>query len=212
MSHGTKPTVLLIENDVSLRRLISLGLQHRGLHVIEASSPLTIPPFDTMQLDLLIIDVDQGATSEWAFLDTVQTHTHLSTLPVVVLAWEPPAPVYHASGQVSTATLSDPQIVHLAKPFDARALHDAIDRLLQAHELQEQARTARAEEVLLAAYTAHAAPSIWPFVTAIGILLMVIGMMLQVAILVMGVLVVVVALLLWTLGTRPALEKIPAGV
>ena len=38
MSNGTRPTVLLIEADTSLRRLIALGLEYRGMHVIEVSS------------------------------------------------------------------------------------------------------------------------------------------------------------------------------
>jgi hypothetical protein len=57
--------------------------------------------------------------------------------------------------------------------------------------------------MLLATYSAHAAPSVWPIVTAIGVLVAVIGVMLQIAITVVGILIVIVALLLWTLGTKP---------
>ena len=57
--------------------------------------------------------------------------------------------------------------------------------------------------MLLASYSAQAAPSIWPIVTAAGVLLVFIGMMLQIAVTVAGILLVMVALLLWTLGTKP---------
>jgi len=57
MLHGKKPTLLLIESESSLRRLIALGLQDQGIYVVEASEPTTIPSFDTQQLDLVVMDV-----------------------------------------------------------------------------------------------------------------------------------------------------------
>ena len=41
------------------------------------------------------------------------------------------------------------------------------------------------------------------FITAAGVLLVFIGMMLQIAVTGVGILIVLVALLLWTLGTKP---------
>src|SRR5258708_22994203 len=35
MSHESKHTVLLIEEDVSLRRLMALGLEYRGIRVVD---------------------------------------------------------------------------------------------------------------------------------------------------------------------------------
>jgi hypothetical protein len=70
------------------------------------------------------------------------------------------------------------------------------------------AEEARAEALLLATYnTAHTAPSPWPVVTAAGLLLVVIGMLVQVAVAAVGFLIVLVALLLWTLGAKPPAES-----
>ena len=43
MLQRTGHTVLLIEADRSLRRLIALGLQYRGMHVIEADFSIDVP-------------------------------------------------------------------------------------------------------------------------------------------------------------------------
>jgi hypothetical protein len=91
----------------------------------------------------------------------------------------------------------------LTKPFDARVLQATIEQLLAVRADKEAAAIAKAEEVLLASYSTQAAPSIWPIVTAAGVLLVFIGMMLQIAITVAGILIVMIALLLWTLGTKP---------
>src|SRR5579885_1186570 len=82
--------ILLIVADYSLRRLITLGLQYRGMRTIEASSPAALPAdeIETEPPSLLVLDVDSGVSSDWELLEEVQEHHYLSTLPVVVLAWE----------------------------------------------------------------------------------------------------------------------------
>ncbi len=203
MSQGKLPTVLLIEADSSLRRLVALGLQHRGMHVIEASSPAHVLSFDARQVDLLVLDLDGNAGRDRTFLASahaILTHPLLSAVPTVLLAWEYPPPL---TQNVTVAT----KLKYLTKPFDARILHETIDQLLLAREADAAAYEARAEELLLATYARQTAPSLWPIITAAGLLLAFIGMMLQIVITVVGVLIVAVALLLWTLGSRPPAEK-----
>src|SRR5579863_1795914 len=85
MPHGTKPTVLLVEADTSLRRLIALGLQHRGMYVIEvASSTQLNAPAEPLP-QLLVLDIDSGVNSDWSLLAMVCEQPQLSTIPVVVL-------------------------------------------------------------------------------------------------------------------------------
>lgn len=205
MSWGKPPTVLVIEADASLRRLIVLGLQHRGMLVVEASSPSTISALDEQQLSLLVLDMDSRIHSSGSLLEAVQLHPHLSTLPRVVLSWEcQPMESIHQR----TVAVMQTQVTYLTKPFDARVLHSTIDHLLRTRAAKQATEEARAEEVLLVAYAAQTTPSIWPVITAIGLLLAVIGMMLQVAITVAGVLIVIWALLVWTLDTRPKQRKV----
>jgi len=208
MSQGKKATVFLVEADSSLRRLITLGLQHHGMHVIEASSPARIPSFDVQQVDLLVLDLDGSASRDHTFLASAYTllaHPLLSTVPAILLAWDYPSSI-SATQSVTTTTLS--HIKYLTKPFDTRILHDTIDQLLLARSAEEAAYEARAEELLLATYSRHTSPSVWPIITAAGLLLAFIGMMLQIAVTIAGILIVLVSLLVWTSGKRTRPENI----
>jgi len=205
MSQGKKPTVLLIEADTSLRRLIALGLQHHNIHVVEASS-LAHSVSSTETPDILIVDVDSGVHSDWSLLSSVQNTASLSTIPTIILAWEP-LPMLH----ISSATTKQSQVACLTKPFDARVMQESIDHLLAVREAREAALLAQAEEVLLATYKTQTPPSIWPIITAIGLLIAFIGMLLQVAITILGILIVIVALLWWTMGTKPTPQAVALG-
>jgi len=202
MSDEKTPTVLLIEADAALRRLVARGLEHRGMHVVEASSPAHLPSFEEQQLDLLVLDLDGGGVRNRTFLSSAHTllaRPHITTLPPILLAWEYPPSLDVAQSGVATAS----SIKYLTKPFDARILHKTLDQFLLVRAADEAALEARAEELLLATYRKHTAPSIWPVVTAAGLLLTFIGIMLQFAVTIVGVFVVIIALLLWTLDSRP---------
>ncbi|GCF08314.1 hypothetical protein [Dictyobacter arantiisoli] len=197
MSQGLQPsvsTVLLLETDPSIRRMITLGLRHRGLHVIESISLSTLSARDVQKLDLLIVDVDDGIRCDRAMLEAAQAHPQLSALPTVVLSWEP------------LIEQKDQQVA-VTKPFDARALHAGIDQLLLARSAAQIQQLQQAEALLLASYAKHTAPSIWPAITAAGVLLVVIGLLLQFAITIIGLLVIVCGLLLWTIGSHTSVEK-----
>ena len=51
-----------------------------------------------------------------------------------------------------------------------RCLHETIERLLKIKAAKKAVLEAQAEERLLARYPEQNAPSIWPFVTAAGLL------------------------------------------
>lgn len=203
MSHGTKPTVLLIEADTSLRRLIAMGLQYRGMHVIEASSLASLPTTDEREIDLLVLDVDGNAGSNWSLLHAVQEHFLLSTLPTVVLAWECPVLAGVTSEQ---RNFQQEQVTCLTKPFDARALHTTIEELLAAAGNAQA--IAKAQEIMLVGQSAASAPSIWPLLTAAGLLVAFIGLMGPLVVSAIGLCVVFVSLLWWTLGTGVKKEAV----
>jgi DNA-binding response OmpR family regulator len=205
MSQGKKPTILLLEADASLRRLIALGLLHRSVHVIEVSSAEHVSSLGIQSLDLLILDIDGGLHSDWSLVEAAQSHPYFTDVPAIVLSWDCLVPSNSAMlTRTSATTLT--QVTCLTKPFDARTLYATIEQILAARAAREAAAVAKAEEMLLATYSAQASPSIWPIITAAGVLLTFIGMMLQIAVTIVGLLIVIIALLLWTLGTKPGRE------
>lgn len=197
MSQGKKQTVLLIEAEPSLRRLIALGLQRDDIHVIDVSSPAHIPTLET--LDLLIVDIDAGIRSDWSLLTELQKQPLFATIPTVALAWEQPAP------QPSTTIATLPtSTMCVTKPFDARILYDTIGQLLAESAAEETSLVAQAEEILLAAYDTHTSYSLMPAITAMGLLIAFIGLMLHIAFTVIGILIVIVTLICWSLSkTKP---------
>ncbi len=203
MSQGKKPTVLLIEADASLRRLIALGLQHSNIDVVEAHS---LPHTHSIEsIDLLIVDVDSGIHSDWSLLKNTQNSPTYATIPTIVLAWEQ-FPVLYTSSVVTQS-----QVMCLTKPFDGRIMQESVKQLLAVRAAKEAAVLAQAEAVLLATYKTQTPPSIWPIITAIGLLIAFMGMLLQLAVTVLGILIVIVALLWWTLGTKPAQRTVILG-
>ena len=201
MSHESKHTVLLIEEDISLRRLMVLGLEYRGIRVVEAYAPGDFSTIEGQQADLLVLDVDGGISSDWSLLAVVASHPYLSTLPVVVLAWEDSLP--------ERISNRNSNILCLTKPFDARMLHATIEQLLAESAAQEVSTTPREQEAFLATHGAAPALTIWPLVTAAGLLLACVGLLGSIAITVVGLLVFMAALLTWTLGTNPGHTSIP---
>ncbi|HLX56276.1 MAG TPA: hypothetical protein VKR83_04560 [Ktedonobacteraceae bacterium] len=204
MQRATRHTVLLVEANPSLRRIIALGLQHRGLRVVEASSPASFPTFPALLPDLLVLDVDGEAGNSHTLLAQAQAHPALANIPVVALAWEKLIPI--DSPDVEGQFIAPP-LNCLTKPFDARALHAAIEQILLNSEVGDQLiAPAQSQENYLAARSATPAPSIFPLLTAIGLLLAVIGLMLQITVTAVGLLVVLAALLCWTLGAKPVMS------
>lgn len=187
MPHDTRYTVLLIEPDESLRRLITVGLRQRGMQVIGACSLSALSTQPITNPDLLVLDLDNGSHHDASLLTTISQHPSLSTLPMVVLAWEPPISVS------TTLPLRD----CLTKPFDARTLHARIENLLVTSRANAHAP---AQHIALSTVPM---PSLCPLLTAVGLLLTVIGLMLQMLVAGIGLLIMLVALLWWTLGKRP---------
>ncbi|HEX6778281.1 MAG TPA: response regulator [Ktedonobacterales bacterium] len=221
MEPGETHTVLLIEGDVALRRVIALGLQHQGINVLEAASAQQARALLEQHPSLVIQDIDSAVPSDRLLLPELRARDALSETPAVVLAWE-------CSVEVNEQLAGDGAAVCLAKPFDARRLLDEVGLMLEtvaARRAQRQAvaalvgesALAREEEspALVAASVAVApaeqkaamielrevahtsSPSIWPLVLALGLMLAASGFLFNLAVVVLGVLIVFGAVLLW---------------
>lgn len=194
MQRATSSTILLIEPDDSLRRLIALGLLRRGMRVIEGNSLAALAEQPIVDPDLLVLDIDNGSCDDATLLASVQAHPYLATLPALVLAWDLP----EAARRPATLPLLD----YLAKPFDARTLHATIENLLTTSAAI--AASPSRELVPASAATPVASFSgLSPLLTAGGLLLTVTGLLLQPLVACAGLLVVLLGLLWWALGRRP---------
>jgi hypothetical protein len=171
------------------------------MRVIESETlmdlALTVAQHD---VDLLVCDVDSGIRSDWSVLQQeARTFSSLTTLPTILLAWENITP----SGSLSspaTTLIASPSVVCMQKPFDARILHTHIDQLLTTQQEREAVALAKVEAALLAT-PVRPAPTIWPIIAALGLLIAFIGMMFTLTITLVGALILLVALLWWTTGT-----------
>src|SRR5258707_198115 len=190
MPSDTRSTVLLIEPDASLRRLIPLGLEHRGMVVIEVSSLTALADQLITDPDLLVRDLDNGYRDEASLLEAVQGHPYLPALPMVVLAWE--------RVQFAARPSALPLREYLAKPFDARMLQATSENLLETSAAIEMA--ARRGIVPNSTASIVSPAGLSPLLTAAGLLLTVVGLMLQLVLAGIGLLVILGGLVWWALG------------
>ena len=195
----SKHTILLMEADPSLRRMIALSLRHRGLHVIEAVFPDDFTAVSQRSPDLILLDIDGEVGNGAEMLAEIRTNPKLASLPTVLLSWDAPIPGNEANLLMQHASL--------AKPFDARTLHTVIEaQLLQANQLpgaEESIAQGITHTATPGTYAPSATPSFCPVITAAGLLMAFIGLMLQIAVTAVGLVIVIAALLWWTLGTKP---------
>ncbi len=215
--------ILVIESDAALRRVMALGLRQHGFQVTEAGAlgdaweRIATPPA------AIVLDVGVGAGSEWMVVRSLRAHRHLACVPLVLLTWDCPI-------EPELPDRDGVRYVCLAKPFDARALYDAVESVVRpsavtlAHANPPHvAGTARgAGSAPMAARDgdaddlAHpaserapmAATSIWPMVTAAGATLLVVGFLIHPALVVTGIIVIIGAVVLWT---TESVEPAPNG-
>jgi CheY-like chemotaxis protein len=195
MSTEQKRSVLLVEADAALRRVISLGLRQQGVEVLEAASTKQAQTLLERNPSLLIVDVDGGVASDWSLLERVKTDHQPTAPPVVILTWDCSPMQRQTPGRSAPIAFAD-QAVCLVKPFDARRLLGEVETLLAAHP-QAVAQPAAAR--LLEAPEEMPVPmqSIWPLVLAAGLALAVSGLLVNPVVVGLGIVVAFAALLLW---------------
>ncbi len=186
-------TVLLVEGDAALRRVIAMGLRHQGLRVLEAASPQQAQTLIDQRPSLLVVDVDSGLASDRKLLPDLRTYDGLAQTPAVVLAWD-------CSPDLKEQVDGAGAAVCLAKPFDARRLFAEAESLLEAASQRRQIESAVGAGVGSFPFEEMrtSAPSIWPIVLALGVMVAVSGLLIHPAIVVLGIAVVVGAMLLWS--------------
>jgi CheY-like chemotaxis protein len=119
------PTILVVEDEANIRKLVSVNLSGRGYSVFEASDSMqAMAHLRTISPDLMILDIKLPDLTGWELLERIELDAALSSnFPVLVM----------------TASIMDahvdlrkfPRVTEiLIKPFSAPVLIAAVQRAL----------------------------------------------------------------------------------
>ena len=119
-------TVLVVEDEPNVRKLVVVNLISRGYTVLEAKNVLqALDHLNTATPDLMVLDIKLPEMSGWDLLTQIEADSNgTSKFPVLVM----------------TASISEAQVDHdqyanvvdvLIKPFSTTRLMAAIERALR---------------------------------------------------------------------------------
>ena len=117
-------TILVIEDDPSIRKLAAVNLRARGHRVIEADSAETgLTQWRDCLPALVLLDIKLPGMRGWDLLTTISADSEVLTAPVIVMT---------ASGiDVEASARRFPNVVKvLIKPFDIHDLIRAVETAL----------------------------------------------------------------------------------
>jgi CheY-like chemotaxis protein len=81
-----QPKVLLAEDDADIREVFRLGLEHDGLHIIEAADGLEMLSILQLQrVDAVVIDIAMPRIDGISAINTIRTLPHLETAVIIVV-------------------------------------------------------------------------------------------------------------------------------
>ena len=129
------PTVLIIEDEAKMRRLLELDLADAGLQTVSAPDAETgLKLFRENAVDLIVTDLKLPGMSGLDFLQAVKHSS--SALPVIVMT---------AFGTVETAVeaMKAGASDYVLKPFSLAELRMVVQKELDVHRLREENRSLR---------------------------------------------------------------------
>lgn len=123
LSHTTRGTILIVEDDRSIRRYLEVILQRAGYCVIAASDGLeAMKAALTSTIDAVVTDAIMPHLTGYELCRFLRHHPKLSSLPVVLLSGFERADAAHET--------NDRPDVYLAKPVRPDELTGCLARLL----------------------------------------------------------------------------------
>ena len=129
-AESARPRVLLVEDDETIRRLVTLLLLDDGFDVVTApdgkvglTRAAEYPP------DVILLDMDMPVVNGWQFADAYRA-TPGPHAPIVV---------FTASGRSATASEAVGAAATVDKPFDAQRLSEIVRALARTAQRGEPA-------------------------------------------------------------------------
>lgn len=130
-------TVLVVEDDPTLRMLLSMHLQSASHTVVTASDGLDgLSKVTSLIPDLIVSDYNMPHIDGMAMLAAVRANAPTASIPVIFLTGD-------ADPEVKARTLQLGAGAYLTKPFDRKRLLDAVSEQLRAVEGLRVADVAR---------------------------------------------------------------------
>ena len=126
----TRPSLLLVEDDESLRRVVARHLRDQGFAVTEAASAEAASAAidGGLRPNLVLLDLNLPGDTGWEFLRG----------PQLAAAGSPPVVIATATA-VSPRRLSEFHIAgYLPKPFPLETLVDTVERTLQMERVPQE--------------------------------------------------------------------------
>ena len=121
-------TVLVVEDDAPLRRMVSIFLRAAGYHVRPAedgSSGLALARDE--RPDLVLLDLMLPELDGWEVLRRIKGDARTAAIPVLVLTASVDAPLTEQALRLGATRF-------LAKPIDSRVLVEIVDDVLGQSE------------------------------------------------------------------------------
>jgi CheY-like chemotaxis protein len=112
--------VLVVEDDPSIREVISDVLEDKGFRVLPAvNGSDALRQLDTVRPDVVVLDLLMPVMHGWAFMETYLQKTGGAPIPIVVVSVNPALPrSYNRLGVASV----------VSKPFNVDILAQAVEQ------------------------------------------------------------------------------------
>jgi two-component system alkaline phosphatase synthesis response regulator PhoP len=122
-------TVLIVEDDAALRRMLSIFLRAAGyLAQVAADGPTGLALVRAERPDLVLLDLMLPGIDGWEVLRRIKGDALTATVPVLVLTASVDVPYNEQALRLGATRF-------LAKPIDSRVLVETVDEVLGHTEL-----------------------------------------------------------------------------
>lgn len=120
------PRVLVVDDSLSVRKMVELALEQKGFEVLSASSSAeAMERIGSAMPDIVVCDVVMPDVDGYRICEFVRTHPALSETPVLLISGIVNSAVLQRAAQVRSSAV-------LRKPFTADDLARKVDELLTA--------------------------------------------------------------------------------
>ena len=118
------PTVLVVDDEASIRELLALALEMEGYRVLQAADgKAALAVFAEEHVDLVTLDVMMPLLDGWQVADRLRADPRTRTVPRVMISGMPVDELMRACASRQAAAI-------ISKPFDVEKVVTLVGRLI----------------------------------------------------------------------------------